>query len=291
MDGWPGLARSLAGVDDPGLAVALERFHDLGRRRWSCVPVLAPADLVSHLALHLPPGGDRAVELAKLAAEDLYLACACLLELPGAAKELDEHFIARVPLFVAHIDSSRAFADEIAQQLRVRLLVQEGERRPRIADYSGRGSLVGWLRVIAVRLALNQVAGPDVARRVDDAVALDELAEDDSAELRLLRAQFGAALTAALRRAISALAPEQRVLLRLHFSTGHSTHTIAAMLHVNQSTAARRLMAARQAVYEETRRLLVASVPMTTTELASLARALESQLNFSLTSLLAEPPK
>jgi hypothetical protein len=88
---------------------------------------------------------------------------------------------------------------------------------------------------------------------------------------------------------VAALLPEQRVILRMYFSSGQSTERIAAALRVTRSTAARRLVAARQAVFEETRRLLSTQLALDTGEFGSLARALHSQLNISLSGLLREP--
>jgi RNA polymerase sigma-70 factor (ECF subfamily) len=288
MEDWGKLARALGDDDVTELATAVQQAYEVGKARWPVT--VEPTDYVAHLALHLAPE-DRVAQVQALAAEDFYLACACALEVPRATNELDAHFIAQVPAFIAHVDGSPAFTDEIRQQLRERLLIKTPERRARIADYSGRGSLVAWLRVAAVRLALNHVKSPHQARRVDDAHVLDELAEEPSAELQVLRAQHGEALADAIRAAVATLGPEQRVILRMYFSTGQSTDTIATILRVNRSTAARRLVAARRAVYEETKRILQQRFPISTRELTSVVRALQGQLNVSLTGLLSEPEK
>jgi hypothetical protein len=60
--------------------------------------------------------------------------------------------------------------------LRERLLVRRGDRPARIADYPGRGALARWLRVTAVRVALNAGPSPDRAHRIDEAATLDHLA-------------------------------------------------------------------------------------------------------------------
>jgi hypothetical protein len=49
----------------------------------------------------------------------------------------------------------RADAPEVLQLLRHRLLVPDEDGRVRIGEYSGRGALRAWLRVAAVRVALN----------------------------------------------------------------------------------------------------------------------------------------
>jgi RNA polymerase sigma-70 factor len=145
-----------------------------------------------------------------------------------------------------------------------------------------------WLRITAVRIALNHRLQPHEARRVDDDRVLDELATHATPELQILRARHAELLARALKEAVASLPPEQRVILRMYFSSGQNTERIAAALRVNRSTAARRLVAARQAVFAETRRLLQAHLPVDSEEFASLARNLHSQLDISLSSLLAE---
>src|SRR5262249_27868838 len=145
---------------------------------------------------------------------------------------------------IARIDRSPAFAEEITQVVRERLLVRRDGAPPRIADYAGRGALASWLRVIAVRAALDRRPDDDD----DDSAAPDQLAADAAPQLAVLRPRHAAAMTEALREAVAALAPEQRVILRMYFASGQSTEQIAAVLRVNRSTAARRLVAARQAV-------------------------------------------
>jgi RNA polymerase sigma-70 factor len=270
------------------LAGAVQSAWEAGRARWSSLPPLSLDEFAAHVALHAPPGDERLAHVRALKAEDLYLASACLARLPGAAEALDRHYLSSVPAFIAHVDASRAFVDEVTQLLRERLLVPKGDARPRIADYTGRGALVSWLRVTAVHLAVDLKRQPHQARRIDDPALLDELAEDSEPELQVLRARHAEALADALRRALAALTSEHRVILRMYFALGQSTGHIATALRVDRSTAARKLTAAREAVYLETRRLLKEQLAIATDEFSSLARALHDQLDVSLTGLLGE---
>jgi RNA polymerase sigma-70 factor (ECF subfamily) len=240
--------------------------------RWPTLGV-EPDELVAHLALHVPPNVDRLAHLRSLPAEDLYLAYACSEALPGAVEAFDEHYLARVPAFVAHIDRSPPFADEIRQVMRERLLVARSDGPPRIADYAGRGALMVWVRLCAVRVALNQRGRVEEARRADDATVLDDLAADSSPELKVLRTRYASVLTEALKGAVAALDAEQRIILRMYYASGQNTQRIATALRVDRSTAARRLVAARQAVFDATRRLLQEQLPVDIDEFASLARA------------------
>jgi RNA polymerase sigma-70 factor (ECF subfamily) len=287
---WRALAGSLgrSDADLPAIADALQALYAAGQRRWADVR-LEPEALVAHIAVHLPPDADCGAHLRSLFAEDLYLACACAGKVDGAAEAFDGEFLACVGSFVRHLDASPSFADEVRQLMRERMLVRRPDGPPRIADYTGASPLTAWLRVCAVRVALNHRAQPHAALRIDDQAILDDLAYESSPELRVLRARHAASLGDALRRAVAALPPDQRVILRMYFSSGQSTDQIAVILRVNRSTAARRLVAAREAVFAETRRLLHETLPLSPSEFTSLARALHDQLNISLRTLLAEP--
>lgn len=82
-----------------------------------------------------------------LHAGDLYLACACARGVTEAIAVVESAHFARIREFVAGVETAPEQVAEIAQQLRTKLLVGD---TPRIASYSGRGSLGGWIRVAAV---------------------------------------------------------------------------------------------------------------------------------------------
>jgi RNA polymerase sigma-70 factor, ECF subfamily len=287
VEDWSGLAASLGG--DAEAAEVLREAYEAGRVRWPEIQPLPTADWGSQIALHRPPDVDLAIYARSLVAVDLYLACGCVLALPAALAAFDAEYLGRIAAYVATIDGTPQFADEVRQILRERLLVGRNDARPRLAGYTGRGALASWLRVTAVRVALDLRADPAIARRGDDAAILDELGSDGSPELELLRHRHVAVFEDAVRRALRALPSAERVLLRMYFASGQNTSHIAAAFRIDRSTAARRLVAARQAVFDATKRFVQEQILVETSEFASLARALHDQLNLSLATLLAEP--
>src|SRR5581483_4498624 len=92
---------------------------------------------------------------AAVAGSDLYLACACARGVPAALAALDRAVLLRVPAFICRVSTDAAFADEVRQQLRERLLVAPPGGAPKIAEYGGAGALHAWVRVAALRTALN----------------------------------------------------------------------------------------------------------------------------------------
>jgi RNA polymerase sigma-70 factor len=288
MDPWLRHIAHFAGADEcAALAEPLAALYDAGRARWPDVD-LACADFAAHLLSRLPTDGDRAAYLRSLVGEDLYLACACVHDRPGALAAFEAHYLSRVPALVASIDSAREFGDEVQQLVRQRLLLPRDASPPRLADYSGRGALLVWLRVSARRIALAVAAGSAQVKTADFRL-VEGLAGGTSPEVQLLRERHAGALAAAIRRALAALAPASRMLLRMYFSSGLSTGQIGATLRVSRATAARQLVAARRAVYEQTRVFLREELAIDSAEFESLARTLHDQLDISLGSLFRAP--
>ena len=65
---------------------------------------------------------------------------------------------------------------------------------------------------------------------------------------------------------------------------------LGVMFQIHRATAARWLHSARESVFTETRRLLQQRLRLSPAEFDSLVRVLRSQLDLSVTRLLAEPP-
>ena len=101
--------------------------------------------------------------IASLCLADLYLARACCAGDARALATFDEKFLAQVPAILAR-HRARDAADEVRQLVRERLFVAP----PKIASYTGRGSLAGWLRItvllaVPAAVALAVLAVPLIA--------------------------------------------------------------------------------------------------------------------------------
>ncbi len=265
-----------------------------GQSAWPAVE-LTGEDFARYLAGHLPVDTDPAAFLSEVHPEDVYLACACALGLPAALSAFDQAILSAVPAFVAQVDPSPAFADEVRQLLRTRLFLGTEGTPPRISQYAGTGSLRSWVRTSAVRTALN------LRRNQDDlpALSLDretigQMAEQMAGqmsgepEVAVLRAQHHEKFREALRQAFTHLSADQRNLLRLHFVGGLTGEQIATLLRVHRATVVRGLASARSTMFQETRRLLRDRLRLPPADLDSFVRLMRSQLNISLTSLLRE---
>lgn len=257
------------------------QLWESGRAAWPEVE-LSAEDFVRHLASHRLDG-----DLAALYGGDLYLACACSQGTASALAAFERAILPNVPAFVARIDSSPAFADEVRQLLRTKLLVAAEGAAPKIGEYAGAGSLLGWIKVAAVRTALNLRRNREDRphAEIDDAT-VGQIALEP--EVDVLRAQHQQTFQTALRDAFQSLSAEDRNILRMHFAGGLTGDRIAELMQVNRSTIVRRLARIRMEMFQETRRLLSQRLRLPPAELDSFIQAMRSRLNLSLTSLLKE---
>jgi RNA polymerase sigma-70 factor (ECF subfamily) len=270
-----------AALDD-----ALARALAAGRAAWPGVAV-DDASFVRHLAERVDDG-DPAKAVEALGASDLYLACACASGSSAAVEVFSRRLLA-VADVRAMLSSLGAapLADDVRQILLERLFVGSPGSPPRIASYSGRGSLAGWVRVSAVRVAVSLRRREHPAQAPSEE-ALDPLLPAVDPELDALKLRYAAAFNAALRDAFAALSPRDRTLLRLHYVDGVSVERIASSYNAHRVSASRWLSAARGKVLEETTRLLRERKRLSESEFESLARLVQSQLEVSLRSAIGE---
>ena len=265
----------------------LRQVLERARGQWAAVSV-EPDLFLRYLAERLP--ADQPVEqsLARIHATDLYLACACAHGHAAALAELETHFLAQVPAFVARTDASPAFADEVKQELRHRLLVGE-DGPPRIAQYSARGPLGAWLRMAAVReaLRLKQDERPDWRTSAEGP---EPRAVGPDPEMGYLKGRYARDFEEAFEATLAALPTRERNILRLYFLEDLTTTQIGAVLGVHNSTITRWLAQIRSSVVKETNRRLRERLKVDPSELKSILRLVRSRLDISIRQALRPDP-
>ena len=176
------------------------------------------------------------------AADEPLLAAWCAGE-HGAAERL---FIAYAPLVRSaiagyvrrRVAGGADLADDLTHEVFVALFADDGRR---LRHFEGRNgcSFGGWLRVVAIRLAI------DVLRRERRLVALDD---ETPAMLELRRARRSDAPDPAdaavadetatrLADAVAALAPKDRLLVELHLVRGVGLPEVARTMGVTANAA------------------------------------------------------
>jgi RNA polymerase sigma-70 factor, ECF subfamily len=263
---------------------ALRRLWEAGRAAWPAID-LADEVFIAHVRRVLAPDA-VAEDVERLDAAGLYLACACAHGIASALAELDRHVLAKVPEFLARIQGSSALPDEVRQILRERLLVGTDGEPPRIATYGGQGPLAAWVRVTAVRTALNVLDKMD-ERQGHDSRAFEGLTAATTPEQEVATRLQSTAFREVLEEAVSALPAQQRTALRLHFADGLTGDQIGEQLGISRATVVRWLATARAFLLRETRRLLADRLRLSAAEADSFIATARSRLDLSLSVLLA----
>jgi len=141
-------------------------------------------------------------------------------------------------LRVAREDSAaRDLADTLYAEL-YGTTTRDEERDSKLASFTGRGSLEGWLRTVLAQEFVNRY------RRTRRLVSLDEESEDgsqfaapDPEPLPSADARLESATTAAL----GALSAEDRMVLASYYLDGRTLADVARMLGVHESTISRKV--------------------------------------------------
>lgn len=275
--------------DATEFAPALHSAWEAGRLRWPHVDLSAGV-FIRHLIGLLPEAmeeGSLESQIKPLDLEGLYLACACVNEVPGALELLERDYLTKLPGLLGYLKLSAAVLDEVCQNVRTHLLVRTPEGGLRLAEYTGRGSLLIWMRVIAARMALKQGVAPRETSDEGELAALEAMpASGADAELELIKRRYRHEFRQAVGEAFAALSGDQRYLLRLHFIDRLPTTKMAPLFGKDQSTISRWLKEARETVYEETKRRLQERLRLSSQEFTSLMEAIKSRFELSMSQLL-----
>ena len=218
-------------------------------------------------------------------AADLYVACACARGDARAIGAVDERYLAGLSAHLARRGFALDLADDVVQAMRERLFVGVDGVPPKIVEYSGRGSLLSWLRVTAARAASNARRDANNRARITEGVSDDEVPPLDQ-EMAVIVNRYGPVLREALREAFSALAPEERSVLRLHFEQGLSLDAVARVLGLSRATVGRRMLSGRQRVLAAMLATLGDRLSASPDEVMSILGVVRSKLDVSLAPLL-----
>jgi RNA polymerase sigma-70 factor, ECF subfamily len=185
-----------------------------------------------------PDALQHAVFLRALHLRDLALAHACARGKDAAWQRFVDQY--RSPLRDAAIAITRSasegqdLADSLYSEL-FGLTEREGRRWSPLATYSGRGSLMGWLRAT---LAQRHI---DRHRSTHRESALENEEIPAATAVPAPEPQLLAHLTHALATTLRALSAEDRFLLAAYFLDGRTLLELARLLRVHEATVSRRV--------------------------------------------------
>jgi RNA polymerase sigma-70 factor (ECF subfamily) len=263
------------------LQAMLEEAVARGRATWPAL-ALDAEKFVAYLAARLGADEDPEAALDRLHAGDLYLAFGCKEGDAAALAAFEQSQLADLSV-LGRIDRSPPFIDEVRQRLRVHLFVGDA---PKIAEYSGRGPLASWVRVVALRLGrmLRRSTWREVSSSESDE---DELLAGADPELAFIKQRYRGEFIAAVREAVRTLDSRDRTLLRLNLVDRLNIEKIGVIYGVHRATVATWIASARKSILTSTRTLLAAKLQISRDELESLMGVVMSQIDVSLNRLLS----
>jgi RNA polymerase sigma-70 factor (ECF subfamily) len=281
----------------------LGAIAELDRRLWAIVDegraawpefTVDPAAVVEFVA-HQATADLAEAALDGLRPADLYLACACALQLPGALEAFDRDYMREVDIALSRMRIGAPRLSDVKQLVRQRLFVGGGTAgQPtsagKIAEYGGRGDLRRWVRSVAVRTCLNELRRGKREVLIDDdqIIAQHAIAVDDP-ELDYMKRTYAAEFKTAFGDALHQLGGREQTLLRYHHVDGLNIDEIGAIYRVHRVTAFRWLEKAKELLVRSTLDTLRARLQLPAGELDSVLRMIRSQIHLSLVRHLGGP--
>jgi len=191
-------------------------------------------------------------------ADDLCLIVACERGDEEAWEDLVANFDSTVKSAARKISSNNEDAEDLASSIWAELygLRQDanGNKKSKLAYYSGRGSLAGWLRAVVSQLAVDQFRKQSKFVQIEEDREFENLANGaagsdnhnfgshfENPEDILTEKQTESDVSEALSAAIAALEAEDRLILKLYYFDDLKLKDIAATFGYHEATASRKL--------------------------------------------------
>lgn len=270
---------------DVGLAGTLAQLRGAATEAYPHISV-DEETYAAELARRLGPAATPAL-LARLRADHVHLAIACAAGHNDAIRVFERDFLDEVDACARRMRARDDQADEVRGYLHRTLFVSEPGRTAALLEYSGRGDLRSYLRVIATRELVRVIDGGKKEVAIAEESFLDKLSPVTDPEAGYLREAYRADVDIAMRIALGKLPAESRAILRYSLIDNWSIDRIAKLYGIHRATAARRVSAARDELGEQIRIELAARLAIPVEEVDSVVRMVQSQVDVSLSRLLA----
>ena len=184
--------------------------------------------------------------------EELAIARGCALGRESAWRRFLSQYQAQLTRAAVEMAGSAALGEELASAIYSELYgltEREGQRWSPLLRYSGRGSLMGWLRAILAQRRVNQY------RKIGRETELGEF-EPAAAASEQIEAEQLDDLRAAIKMTLSEASAEERFLLSAYYLDQHTLHEISRVLRVHVATISRKLKRATERMRKQLLRTL-----------------------------------
>lgn len=242
----------------------------------------------------------------EMQADDLCLIIACERGDEKAWTDLVERFTTTVRSAARSASANEDAAEDLAQSiwaelygLRVR---DDGRPASKLAYYSGRGSLAGWLRAVVAQLSVDTFRKQSKLVQTEEDADLDRLARDarisdtqtfaaagvQNPEQSLSNQFAQTDLQQALTQAIRELAAEDRLLVKLYYFDNLRLREAGVVLAVHEATASRRLTRIQTDLRKRVSQILVDERGWTKAEAERSFAEVAQHLDTDLEALIKE---
>ena len=235
----------------------------------------------------------------EMQADDLCLIIACEQGNEGAWSDLVERFTPTVRSAARSASSNEDAAEDLAQSIWAELYGlrarNDGKPASKLAYYSGRGSLAGWLRAVVAQLAVDTFRKQSRLVQTEEDADLDRLAHDarigegqavvtgiPTPEESISNRFAQTDMQQALNKSVQDLPAEDRLLVKLYYFDNMRLREAGAVLGVHEATASRRLTRIQTDLRKRVTRILIDERGWTQSEtdrsFAELAQHLDTDL-------------
>ncbi len=260
--------------------------------------VLARANKNADTAAELESAADA---LVTLRADELCLAIACEKGDEKAWRTFETEYKHGMHAAARALTKDDAEGEDLVQFVFGELygIRQDGDRRlSKLAHYSGRGSLGGWLRAVIYQAFIDRKRQTARFEQIEEVSEFDRLANqyadlangangyhaplhapivhpDDIEDTRLRRAT-----EEAMSQAFAALDPKDRLMLNYYYFDDLTLREIGLLMNVHEATISRWLAKAQKQVKKKTEEILQRSYGLRRAEIAEcLALAARSEVD------------
>ena len=176
-----------------------------------------------------------------------------------------------------------------------------GNKKSKLAYYSGRGSLAGWLRAVVSQLAIDQYRKTSRFVQIEETREFENLAEEssnnggnsailhhnESPEELLSEKRTSDDVASALQTAIAGLEPEDKLILKMYYFDDLKLKDIAAAFGYHEATASRKLVRVQSEIRKAVERELKRTHGWNDGEVKRYLSETAAKLGFSLEKMFA----
>ena len=238
-------------------------------------------------------------------ADDICLIIACERGDEKAWEHLVSNFDSTVKSAARKVSANNEDAEDLASSIWAELygLRQdaEGNKKSKLAYYSGRGSLAGWLRAVVSQLAVDEYRKTSRFVQVEENREFENLVEESSnnsdnhnivhhaanPEEMLTNESSSRDVSLALKHAIEALEGEDRLVMKLYYFDDLKLKDIGAMFGYHEATASRKLVRIQTEIRKSVEKKLRADHGWSESEVKRCLSETASKLGITVEKLFA----